>query len=264
MNKKKTLSVCVTLLALLFSVFGTAAAHVDNSQQFQSITAGTPTVQPTETGTGVVNYSQPIVSLLDAFFGSLFGTPVPTDTPAPIGTPVTSGTPVPGGTPVVTDTPVPGGTPVASETAVVDGTPTGITPVPTDEAGLTVGEQVAGYHADGMGFGVLVKIYSMAAASKAACDSAAGAATTSAGDTTTATTCVPVTVDELVTAFKSGKGMGELMKEYGRPSMMGVGQVRKALKNEQNQDTQNAPQQSKPGNSSNNGNGNGNGKGKNK
>jgi hypothetical protein len=227
MNKKKTVSLCITVLALLFSVFGTVYAQVDDNQQYQSIIVSTPTVEPTVTGTSVVNYSHPIIKLLDAYFGALFGTPIPTstETPVPGETPVVTETPVPGETPVVTETPVPGETPVVTET-----------PVPTEDTGLTdVGEQIAGYHADGMGFGVLVKLYSIAAESKAACASSSAAAVEP-------TACVPVTVEELITAFKSGEGIGELMKEYGRPSMLGVGHVRKALKQAQNQDIEKGQQ----------------------
>jgi hypothetical protein len=39
-----------------------------------------------------------------------------------------------------------------------------------------------------------------------------------------------VTVDELVTAVKGGTGMGTLFKQYGKPALLGVGHVKKALK----------------------------------
>jgi hypothetical protein len=199
MNKKNIAFFAIIVLVLLFSVFGTVAAQADGSQQPQATVTDTPTVEPTEptepTETPVVNYDHPIVVLLDAYFGSLFPDPSPTPTETPVTTE----------TPVVTET-----------------------PVPTPDTGLTtVGEQIATYHADGMGFGVLVKLYAMAAESNAACT----------GDAA----CTPVTVEELVTAFDSGTGIGELMKEYGRPSLLGVGHVRNALE-EQNPGLGNGPQ----------------------
>jgi hypothetical protein len=76
------------------------------------------------------------------------------------------------------------------------------------------GDEIAAYHEDGLGFGVLVKLYAMAAASQEACD-----------DEESADPC-GVTVEELVEAFQSGTGMGDLFKEYVRPSVRGVGHVR--------------------------------------
>jgi len=73
-----------------------------------------------------------------------------------------------------------------------------------DETGgmVQVIDQIAAYHADGMGFGVLVKLYALADASE------------------------NVTVEELVADFQSGMGMGQIFKEYGKPSKTGVGHVR--------------------------------------
>jgi hypothetical protein len=76
------------------------------------------------------------------------------------------------------------------------------------------GDEIAAYHEDGLGFGVLVKLYAMAAASQEGCD-----------DEESAESC-GVTVQELVEAFQSGTGMGDLFKEYVRPSIRGVGHVR--------------------------------------
>ncbi len=119
-------------------------------------------------------------------------------------------------------------TPVAGSTA---------TPVPGTELvegetqAALLGEEIAAYHEAGMGFGVLVKLYAMAEASTAACvkEASKTASTTPvAGATVTATAaCVPASVDELVTAFTSGTGMGQLFKEYGKPALLGVGHVRK-------------------------------------
>jgi hypothetical protein len=84
-----------------------------------------------------------------------------------------------------------------------------------------------------MGFGVLVKIFAMVKASEEACAAQTTDPTTPAntatGDETTPT-CTPLTVDQLVNEFQSGAGMGALFKEYGKPALLGVGQVRKELK----------------------------------
>lgn len=63
-----------------------------------------------------------------------------------------------------------------------------------------------GYH---VGFGILVKFYSLAATSD-------------------------FTVDDLITMFKDGKvGLGKIFRETGRPEMMGVGQIKQALKEDE-------------------------------
>jgi hypothetical protein len=79
---------------------------------------------------------------------------------------------------------------------------------------LQPGDEIAAYHEDGLGFGVLVKLYAMAAASQEDCD-----------DEESAESC-GVTVDQLVEDFQSGTGMGDLFEEYVRPSIRGVGHVR--------------------------------------
>jgi hypothetical protein len=95
----------------------------------------------------------------------------------------------------------------------------------TLEAGtvLDAGDQIASLHEDGLGFGVIVKLFAMADESQEACASVEPSAEEP---------CVGVTVEELVEAFQSGMGMGQLFKEYGRPSMLGVGHVRQALNGE--------------------------------
>lgn len=100
-----------------------------------------------------------------------------------------------------------------------------------EEDDLTVEEEIAGFHRDGMGFGVLVKLYAMAEASKLVCDAEnnAGGGTPTEGETVEA--CVPLTAAELVAAFKGGMGMGQLFKEHGKPALLGVGHVKKALNN---------------------------------
>lgn len=91
--------------------------------------------------------------------------------------------------------------------------------------GDAVAEEVVAYHPpgeagegeDSVGYGVLVKLYAIAAESQEAC---AGAEEP----------CVPVTVEELMAAYKSGVGLGELFKEYGKPAVLGVGHLKKGDK----------------------------------
>ncbi len=81
-----------------------------------------------------------------------------------------------------------------------------------------VSDQIAAYHEEGMGFGVLVKLYAIAQEQAANCQTA----TPEAG-----TTCP--TVEELVALFQSGVGMGQIFKDYGKPDKLGVGHVRQEL-----------------------------------
>lgn len=81
-----------------------------------------------------------------------------------------------------------------------------------DGAVVQIGDEIAPYHKDGLGFGVLVKLYAMSSMLEEMCadaDEPCGA-----------------TVEELVEAFQSGVGMGELFEEYGKPSVLGVGHVK--------------------------------------
>ena len=196
MNWKKFVTLGVLTL-LLVSIFGTAAAGSGN----------TPTVAPTPTKTGTEGiesrfFTHPIVALLGAYFGR------PT---AP--------------TFVIATTPVPGG-------AIRTSTPGSELGQGETNAEL-VGEEIAAYHEAGMGFGVLVKLYAMAEASVVGCLNHAGIAVTTTpvvgARTTILPVCTPTKVAELVSAFNSGSGMGQLFKEYGKPALLGVGQVRKEL-----------------------------------
>lgn len=74
-----------------------------------------------------------------------------------------------------------------------------------DENGdlVQVSDDIAAYHASGMGFGVLVKLYALAQDSDG-----------------------ELLVEDLVTEFNSGMGMGQIFKTYGKPSKLGVGHVR--------------------------------------
>jgi hypothetical protein len=105
------------------------------------------------------------------------------------------------------------------------------TPEPdeTDNGLGPVGEEIAAYHEEGMGFGVLVKIYAMVEASEQAC------AAVEEGDVTEEEGCTPLTADELITAFKGGTGLGVLFKEHGKPALLGVGHVKNELKKMENQ-----------------------------
>ncbi|MFZ5809949.1 MAG: hypothetical protein ACOY16_11765 [Chloroflexota bacterium] len=75
-------------------------------------------------------------------------------------------------------------------------------------------QEINTYHQQGLGFGVLVKLYALASA-------------TSESES-------PVSVADLVAQFQSGTGIGQLFHTYGKPVTTGVGQVRKQQKNNPN------------------------------
>jgi hypothetical protein len=81
------------------------------------------------------------------------------------------------------------------------------------------GDEIAAYHEDGVGFGVLVKLYAIVKQTTEACLS-------------DAENCIEVSVAQLVEEFDSGKGIGSLFKDYGKPTLLGVGHVRQELKEE--------------------------------
>lgn len=93
-----------------------------------------------------------------------------------------------------------------------------------DEDGTVIeaGDQIAAYHEDGMGFGVLVKLFAMAEESQEACE-----------DSADPEEPCGITVEELVADFQSGVGIGQLFQAYGKPAMVGVGHVRQELKEDQ-------------------------------
>ncbi len=100
-----------------------------------------------------------------------------------------------------------------------------------------VGDDIEAYHEDGMGFGVLVMLYSIADQSQAACEAEAAEEGAQTGDTTDEETVEEpcgVTVEELVELFNSGVGMGQLFQEYGRPALLGIGHVRQEMRDQQN------------------------------
>jgi hypothetical protein len=136
----------------------------------------------------------PIVKLLAGFFANLFAPPVaeePVDEDVPPAEP--AGEPVPGEEPpVVEEEPLPEPLPV-----------------------VTPEEAVAALHEEqDLGFGEITKLLQITMEAQAAC-------------TLEGVNC-DVTLDSLVAEYKSGAGMGELFKEYGKPEFTGVGQVRKA------------------------------------
>jgi len=134
------------------------------------------------------------------------------------------------------------------------------------------GDQVAALHDDGMGYGVIVKLLSMAS------DAADACLTQEEPVDPEAMNPCDVNLQGLVDEFKSGTGLGQLFKEYGRPAFMGIGQVKQELRDKGKQPSANAcgywrkhPDQAPEGSSclgapesglQNQGNGNGHGGGK--
>ncbi len=92
-----------------------------------------------------------------------------------------------------------------------------------DENGtiVEVGDKIAQYHDDGIGFGVLVKLYAMSVEAQEACAESGAVDDPTCG----------ITVEELVAQIQNeGLGMGELFEIYGKPAMLGVGHVRQELR----------------------------------
>jgi hypothetical protein len=190
-------------------------------------TGDNPTAVPTSQPAAPTTYVHPIVQILGAYFGRATR-PVPVTTL----TPVAGATEPPAGSP--TETPQ------------------------TDPEIFAA--QIAQLHQDGMGFGVLVKLYAMAEASVKACAGQPAPTGPVADPAQPATTCEAVTVEQLVSEFQGGAGMGQLFKTYGKPALLGVGQVRKAMQSLQ---TTLTPEPSldastQQNQKSNHGNGNGN------
>ncbi|MRR32253.1 hypothetical protein EG834_18435 [bacterium] len=135
----------------------------------------------------LTGYVHPVVKVLSAYFDrEMAGEPDPDVTPDP------------------SETPDPAATPEAGE---------------GEESVLgPIGEEIASLHEQGMGFGVLVKLYAMAEEAALTC------AQSEKSD------CAGISAGELVAAFQSGTGMGQLFKEYGKPALLGVGHVKQELK----------------------------------
>jgi len=81
-----------------------------------------------------------------------------------------------------------------------------------ENAVVQPGDEIAAYHDEGMGFGVILKLYAMAEEAQRQC--------VDEGE------WCDVSVDSLVAEFQSGVGMGELFKLYGKPALLGIGHVR--------------------------------------
>ncbi len=93
-----------------------------------------------------------------------------------------------------------------------------------EDAQAALEAEIQNYFEEGLGFGVLVKLYAIADESEQACAAEAEEAGTETPDETCG-----VTVEELVELFEGGTGMGQIFQIYGRPSMLGVGHVRQVM-----------------------------------
>jgi hypothetical protein len=197
---RKTLVILGLVVAMMVSLFGSAFGQTDDSSTL------TPVPTSDSGGTGSRFFTHPVVQILSAYFGRDLGETtdpgIPTTTPDP-----------------------------NDETSTPDPNEPSPTPEATEDPQQKLAEEIAAYHEQGLGFGVLVKLYAIAEASQKACPPEPIA--TPPADSTTGTeqpTCTAVTVAELVDEFQSGTGMGQLFKEYGKPALLGVGHVKKALK----------------------------------
>jgi len=137
--------------------------------------------------------NHPIVKLLASFFSSLFQQPE-------VEEPVNGEEPVDEEEPVNVEEPVDGD----------DGDVEVEEPLPV----VVPEEVVAALHVDqDLGFGEITKLLQMVVEAQATC-------------TLEGVNC-DVTLDGLVAEYQSGSGMGELFQKYDKPSLLGVGQVRK-------------------------------------
>ena len=96
-----------------------------------------------------------------------------------------------------------------------------------------ISDEIEAYHEAGLGYGELVKIYTIAAESQAACEAEAEATEAEGGEATPPAEGEEepcgVTVDELAEMLLAGADMGYLFNLYGKPALLGVGHVRQAL-----------------------------------
>jgi hypothetical protein len=135
--------------------------------------------------------NHPIVKLLASFFSYLFQ-PVVEE-------------------PVVGDDVVPPVVEESEDSEGEDGEVTVEDPLPV----VVPEEVIAGLHEDqDLGFGEITKLLQIVVEAQASC-------------TLEGVNC-DVTLDSLLAEYKSGVGMGELFQKYGKPSLLGVGHVRKA------------------------------------
>ena len=209
--------VLLLTLIMLLAVVGPVAA-----QDGDDPVGDPPTGEPADGEDEDVGFTHPIVILLDSYFGDTGDSDTPDDPTDP---------------PDPADPPDPGD-------------PTD----PGDDDGeeMSVGEQIAAYHEDGMGFGVLVKFYAIATESGEACENADGDCN--------------ISVEHLVEEFNDGAGLGNIMKDYGKPSMLGIGHVRQELKEKEAEEAQAAYEEAtgKTNNGNNSSNDQANGKDKDK
>ena len=193
-TKMKWMSLLVTMVLLI-----AAASPV----YAQTDTGTTEDPVPTEEENNDF-LNNPIVKLLSSFFSGLFepeATPEPTDDLVPSVDPEV--TPDPDGED--------GG--VGEDGGI--GEVEDPTPESTAAPTLSPEEEIAAMHVDDdLGFGEVVKLLQIVAESEIACS-------------TEGVNC-DVTIDSLIEEYKSGVGMGDLYEIYGKPSMTGVGQVKKA------------------------------------
>lgn len=90
------------------------------------------------------------------------------------------------------------------------------------------GDDIGEYHEDGHGFGQIVKVYAIIDELQANCSEGDGSELTEGEGTDDEEDLCSVTVEDLMNELDNGTGMGQLFKDYGKPSMTGVGHVRNA------------------------------------
>jgi len=195
---RKGIIIMALFVILLVTMTGTAAAESDDRLDVSKLKPIAVPTEPPAVPTGepgdnepVTGNVHPIVTLLAAYFGPLLNN---------------------------NTTPGDGTTPCDGTTTPCDRT------TPDDGGQTDIAQQIASYHEDGIGFGVLVKLYSIVTDAQETCG-------------TSGQGCTPPTIEELVSRFQAGEGLGNLFNEFNKPSMLGVGQVRKALEEQQNPST---------------------------
>lgn len=189
---RKSIATLGILVVLLVSIVGTAAG-----QSGTEVPTAAPTEEPS---TETVVYDHPVVQLLAKYFDRVKEWETETEA-----TPEADGE----------ETPDPSATPGTEEDLGEE-----------VEEEMPIGDQIAQYHEEGMGFGVLVKLYAMAEAYEENCAALEPEVDAETGETL----ACGFTAEELVEEFKGGTGMGQLFEEHGKPSLLGVGHVRKAAK----------------------------------
>ena len=199
---RKLLSTWGMITLLLVFVVGSVAAQSGDT------TGTTPTEVPTSEPANSTLYTHPVVQVLSAYFGRTTRPMMPNSDShrdphaGPIRRHLRRS---------------PSETPPATPTA---------TPMGPEE----YAEQIAMYHDEGIGFGVLVKLYAMAEDAVKAC---ADLQVPGVVADPALPACEAVTVEQLVSEFQGGVGMGQLFKTYGKPALLGVGHVKKALQKNQ-------------------------------